>query len=145
MPLPGGRTDLAWGDFAASFARESGLPRRTVEHLLRVYGARAPEVLATATTPELREMFDPLTGAIAAEVLWAFREEGARTLADVIARRTMTGLGPDAGIGADVAAAKIARDTLGWDAGKVDMEVDAYRRWVSRYRPRALEQATIDA
>jgi glycerol-3-phosphate dehydrogenase len=145
MSLPGGRTDLAWGDFAASFARESGLPRRTVEHLLRVYGARAPEVLATATTPELREMFDPLTGAIAAEVLWAFREEGARTLADVIARRTMTGLGPDAGIGADVAAAKIARDTLGWDAGKVDMEVDAYRRWVSRYRPRALEQATIDA
>jgi glycerol-3-phosphate dehydrogenase len=145
MSLPGGRTDLAWGEFAASFARESGLPRRTVEHLLRVYGARAPEVLATATTPDLREMFDPLTGAIAAEVLWAFREEGARTLADVIARRTMTGLGPDAGIGADVAAAKIARDTLGWDAGKVDMEVDAYRRWVSRYRPRALEQATIDA
>jgi glycerol-3-phosphate dehydrogenase len=145
MSLPGGRTDLSWGDFAASFARESGLPRRTVEHLLRVYGARAPEVLATATTPDLREMFDPLTGAIAAEVLWAFREEGARTLADVIARRTMTGWGPDAGIGADVAAAKIARDTLGWDAGKVDMEVDAYRRWVSRYRPRALEQATIDA
>jgi glycerol-3-phosphate dehydrogenase len=145
ISLPGGRTDLAWGEFAASFARESGLPRRTVEHLLRVYGARAPEVLATATTPDLREVFDPLTGAIATEVLWAFREEGARTLADVIARRTMTGLGPDAGIGADVAAAKIARDTLGWDAGKVDMEVDAYRRWVSRYRPRALEQATIDA
>jgi glycerol-3-phosphate dehydrogenase len=145
MSLPGGRTDLAWGEFAASFARESGLPRRTVEHLLRVYGARAPEVLATATTPDLREVFDPLTGAIATEVLWAFREEGARTLADVIARRTMTGLGPDAGIGADVAAAKIARDTLGWDAGKADMEVDAYRRWVSRYRPRALEQATIDA
>ena len=145
MPLPGGRTDLAWGDFAACFARESGLPRRTAEHLLRVYGARAPEVLATASTPDLRENFDPLTGAIAAEVPWAFHEEGARTLADVIARRTMTGLGPDAGIGADVAAARIARDTLGWDAEKVDAEVDAYRRWVSRYQPRALEQTTIDA
>jgi glycerol-3-phosphate dehydrogenase len=147
MPLPGGRTDLAWGDFAAGFARMSGLPRRTVEHLLRVYGARAPEVLATASTPNLREIFDPLTGAIAAEVPWAFHEEGARTLADVIARRTMTGLGPDAGIGADVAAAMIARDTLGWDSAKVDAEVDAYRRWVSRYRPRALDlqQATIDA
>ena len=147
MPLPGGRTDLAWGDFAAGFARTSGLPRRTVEHLLRVYGARAPEVLATASTPNLREIFDPLTGAIAAEVPWAFHEDGARTLADVIARRTMTGLGPDAGIGADVAAARIARDTLGWDSAKVDAEVDAYRRWVSRYRPRALDlqQATIDA
>jgi glycerol-3-phosphate dehydrogenase len=68
MPLPGGKTDLAWGEFASSFARASGLPRLTVEHLLRVYGARAPQVLATASTPELREVFDPYTGAIAAEV-----------------------------------------------------------------------------
>jgi glycerol-3-phosphate dehydrogenase len=145
MPLPGGRSDLAWGDFAVSFARASGLPRQTVEHLLRVYGARAPEVLETASTPNLREVFDPLTGAIAAEVPWAFHEEGARTLADVMARRTMTGLGPDAGIGADVAAAKIARDALGWDAAKVAAEVNAYRRWVSRYRPRALKQTTVEA
>jgi len=145
IPLPGGRTDLAWDDFAVGFARASGLPRRTVEHLLRVYGARAPEVLETASTPDLREIFDPLTGAIAAEVPWAFHEEGARTLADVIARRTMTGLGPDAGIGADVAAAKIARDALGWDAAKADAEINAYRRWVSRYRPRALEKTTIEA
>jgi glycerol-3-phosphate dehydrogenase len=145
LPLPGGRTDPPWGEFAASFARASGLPRQTVEHLLRVYGARASEVLATASSPELRKVFDPFTGAIAAEVPWAYQEEGARTLTDVIARRTMTGLGPDAGIGADVAAAKIARDTLDWDAAKVDAEVDAYRRWVRRYQPRALEAATIDA
>ena len=145
MPLPGGMTDLPWGEFAASFARTSGLLRQTVEHLLRVYGARALEVLATASTPELREVFDPFTGAIAAEVPWAYHEEGARTLIDVIARRTMVGLGPDAGIGADAAAAKVARDTLGWDSAKVDAEVDAYRRWVSRYQPRALEATTIDA
>jgi glycerol-3-phosphate dehydrogenase len=144
-PLPGGRTDLPWSDFAASFARGSGLRRRTVEHLLRVYGARAPEVLASASTPELREVFDPITGAIAAEVPWAYNEEGARTLVDVIARRTMVGLGPDAGIGADAAAAKIARDALGWDTAKIDAEVDAYRHWVSRYRPRALEPNTIEA
>jgi glycerol-3-phosphate dehydrogenase len=145
MLLPGGRTNLPWGDFAASFARESGLPRRTVEHLLRVYGARAPEVLASASTPELRKVFDPFTGAIAAEVPWAYHKEGARTLADVIVRRTMVGLGPDAGIGADVAAAKIARDALGWDTAKLDDEVAAYRHWVSRYRPRALTAMTIDA
>jgi glycerol-3-phosphate dehydrogenase len=144
MPLPGGKTDLAWSEFASSFARGSGLPRLTVEHLLRVYGARAPQVLAMASTPELRKVFDPYTGAIAAEVPWAYHEEGARTLTDVIARRTMVGLGPDAGIGADVAAAKVARDTLGWDAAKVDAEVEAYRRWVSRYQPRALKATTID-
>ena len=145
MPLPGGKTDLPWGDFAATFARESGLSRRTGEHLLRVYGTRAPEVLAAASTPELRQVFDPFTGAIAAEVPWAYHEEGARTLADVIARRTMVGLGPDAGIGADVAAAKIARDAFGWDTAKLDAEVDAYRQWVRRYQPRALEPDTIEA
>jgi glycerol-3-phosphate dehydrogenase len=144
LPLPGGRTDLPWGEFAASFARSSGLPRRTVEHLLRVYGARAPEVLATASTPALREVFDPFTGAIAAEVPWAYQEEGARALTDVIARRTMTCLGPDVGIGADAAAAKVAREMLGWDAAKAAAEVADYRRWVSRYQPRALQATAID-
>ena len=143
MPLPGGKTSRPWGDFSAAFARASGLPRQSTEHLLRVYGARAPQVLATAVTPELREIFDPLTGAIAAEVPWAFREEGARTLSDAISRRTMTGLGADVGIGADLAAARIACNTLGWTAAKADTEVDAYRQWVTRYQPRALEPAMI--
>jgi glycerol-3-phosphate dehydrogenase len=142
MPLPGGKTSQPWADFATSFARGAGLPRQSTEHLLRVYGARAPQVLATATTPELREIFDPLTGAIAAEVPWAFRKEGAHTLSDVIARRTMTGLGADAGIGADLAAAQIARKTLGWDVAKAEAEVDAYRQWVTRYQPRALARAS---
>jgi glycerol-3-phosphate dehydrogenase len=142
MALPGGKTSRPWADFAAAFAREAALPRQSTAHLLRVYGVRAPEVLATASTPELRAVFDPLTGAIAAEVPWAFREEGARTLGDVIARRTMTGLGADAGIGADIAASRIARETFGWDPARAEAEVDAYRRWVSRYRPRALEPAT---
>lgn len=141
MPLPGGRTEIPWPEFAASFIRKSGLPRQSAEHLLRVYGVRAENVLATATTPALREVFDPLTGAIAAELPWAFHEEGACTLTDAIARRTMTGLNANAGIGADVAAAQIARSTLGWDAARAAAEVGAYRRWVSRYRPRALEPA----
>jgi glycerol-3-phosphate dehydrogenase len=138
-PLPGGRTPASWPEFAHAFVGRSGLSRRSSEHLLRVYGARAADLLATATTPELREVFDPLTGAIAAEIPWAFEREGASTLGDAIARRTMTGLNANAGAGADVVAARIAMDTLGWSAERAASEVDAYRRWVSRYRPRALE------
>jgi glycerol-3-phosphate dehydrogenase len=82
-----------------------------------------------------------LTGAIAAEIPWAFQREGASTLADVIARRTMIGLNANAGVGADVAAAQVARRTLCWDAERAAREVDAYRQWVRRYRPRALEDA----
>lgn len=139
-PLPGGRTSIPWPEFAAAFIEDSGLPRQSSSHLLQVYGARARDLLATATTPELREVFDPLTGAIAAEVPWVFEEEGASTLTDAIARRTMTGLNANAGIGADVAAAQIARRMLGWSALQAAHEVEGYRRWVSRYRPRALAE-----
>ena len=69
--------------------------------------------------------------------------EGARTLTDVMARRTMIGLGPSAGIGADIAAARVAQAVLGWDSARVDAEVMDYRRWISRYRPRALEPVSV--
>lgn len=140
--LPGGLTPSLWPAFRAEVLREVPVPARSAEHLLRVYGARAPELLATATTPALRSVIDPYTGAIAAEVPWAVEQEGARTLADIIARRTMAGLGPDVGIGADAAAARIARQTLGWDAARAESEVVVYREWVRRYRPRVLAPAT---
>jgi glycerol-3-phosphate dehydrogenase len=53
----------------------------------------------------------------------------------------MVGLNANAGVGTDVAAAQVARRTLGWDAERAAREVDAYRQWVCRYRPRALEDA----
>jgi glycerol-3-phosphate dehydrogenase len=145
LPLPGGGVAHAWGEFRDAFLRSSGLSVRSAEHLLRVYGSRAPELLEIATTPGLRAVFDPRSGAIAAEIVWAYREEGARKLSDVIARRTMVGLGPDAGIGADIAAARIARDALGWDKARARAEVDAYRAWVSRYQPRLLAPARSGA
>jgi glycerol-3-phosphate dehydrogenase len=73
-------------------------------------------------------------------VPWAFLREEARTLTDVLARRTMTGLNEDAGIGADRAMARIAQRTLGWDDARADAEVASYRRRVSRYRPHALAE-----
>jgi glycerol-3-phosphate dehydrogenase len=138
VPLPGGRMNGSWVEFQDRFRRDSPLSTHSTDHLLRVYGARASDLLATATTPELREMIDPLSGAIAAELLWGFAEEGARTLTDVIARRTMIGLGLDAGVGADATAADVAVRFLGWDPVRADAEVRTYREWVSRYRPRAL-------
>jgi glycerol-3-phosphate dehydrogenase len=145
IPLPGGRTRQSWPEFQAAFSRDAGLPEKSAMHLLRVYGTRAPSLLERATTPELRAIIDPARGAIAAEVPWAFEEEGARTLADLLARRSMVGLGPHAGVGADCAAASVARDLLGWDMARADAEIGAYRRWVSRYRPRRLEPANSGA
>jgi glycerol-3-phosphate dehydrogenase len=139
VALPGGRANGSWDAFEEAFSRESGLSAQSTEHLLRVYGSCAPAVLAMATDAELRHVFDPWSGAIVAEIRWAVEKEGARTLADIIARRTMTGLGPDAGLAAAAATAAMGRSLFGWDAARAEIELARYRDWVSRYRPRALE------
>lgn len=137
-PLPGAPVGQDWQAFRARFLANASLPLHASEHLLRVYGARAADVAAYAEARGLTAVIDEASGMIAAEVPWAFEREGARTLADVVARRTMSGLGPNAGIGPDAAIARVAQDTLGWDAQRVEREVAAYRDWVRRYQPRAL-------
>ena len=140
VPLPGAGNKVGdWEAFRERFGAASGLPAASADHLLRVYGTRAERVLELAReAPELREPFSPETGAIGAEVLLAVREELAETLADVLLRRTMVGLGPEVGLGADAAAAGIAQRYLGWDVARAEREVAAYRAYVARFTPRAM-------
>ena len=140
VPLPGGA--FADGEsvetLLGGLATESGLSQQSAAHLGRVYGARAVAVIALARVPgraELIAPFDADSGAIGAEVVYAFEEEAAVTLADCLLRRTMVGLGPRVGIGADEAAAAIAARHLGWDARRIRDEVAAYRAAVQRLRP----------
>ncbi|MCM3871967.1 MAG: glycerol-3-phosphate dehydrogenase [Pyrinomonadaceae bacterium] len=135
--LPGAVADFP--SFAEQFKRDSGLPSQTSERLLRVYGKRAAEVLKlVAQNKSLAESFDEETGGIAAEVVFSFQEEMAETLADCLLRRTMVGLNSSVGIGADKAAATIAKEFLGWSDTRVEKEVDGYRSYVERFQPRSL-------
>ncbi len=147
VPLPGG----AVGDFdafAAEFKVRSGLADELAERLLRLYGARAPDVLAMAgDDPSLRMPLGPSasveTGLIGAEVLYAFRHEMAQTLADALLRRTMVGMGPKVGLDVDEAAAKVAVDHLGWSEERAKSEVEDYRRYVERYKPRGFRERSV--
>lgn len=142
VPLPGGATpDFA--AFAADFKATSGLVEELAERLLKLYGTRAPEVLAEASEdPSLRmplvEPFTMETGIIGAEVLYAFRRELAQRLGDVLLRRSMVGYGPRVGLDVDRAAAEVAVRHLGWDWEQAECEVADYRRYIKRYRPRSL-------
>lgn len=84
--------------------------------LVGLYGSRADAVAALVAR-------DPALGAtlggghaIAAEVVLAFEEEMATSLADCLMRRTMLGLDADLGAGVLDGALRVAAEQLGWDA-----------------------------
>ncbi len=144
VPLPGGGVpDFA--AFAADFKGSSGLTEELSERLLRLYGARAPEVLEEAgDDPSLRVSLSPdpsvETGLMGCEVIYAFRREMAETLADALLRRTMVGLGPNVALDVDEAAASVAVDHLGWTEDRAREEVENFRRYVERYRPKTFRE-----
>jgi glycerol-3-phosphate dehydrogenase len=127
-PLPG----AAVPDFEAfrtDFNGRYGLSEAASDRLSRIYGTRASAVVELISDdPSLGEVFDLETGAIAAELVFAFKHELARTLSDCLLRRTMVGLNSSCGLNAVDAAASIARKYLGWSASRADQEAAAYRR-----------------
>ena len=144
VPLPGGAV-ADFAAFAADFKATSGLTDELSERLLRLYGARAPEVLEEAgDDPSLRVSLSPdpavETGLLGCEVLYAFRQEMAETLADALLRRTMVGLGPNVALDVDEAAASVAVEHLGWTEERAKEEVENYRRYVERYRPKSFRE-----
>jgi glycerol-3-phosphate dehydrogenase len=102
---------------------------------LRVYGADAPAIEEIADeTPELREKIHPELPYIGAEVVWAVREEMARTVEDVLSRRTRALLlGARASMeAAPRVAALIAKETnrdKAWEA----KAVQEYNKVAERY------------
>jgi len=140
IPLPGGAVQ-DFAAFAADFKATSGLTDELAERLLKLYGARAPDVLEMAgDDASLRLPLSPTptveTGVIGAEILYAFERELAQTLADALLRRTMVGLGPKVGLDADEAAAEVAAKHLGWTGEQAEKEVEGFRKYVERYRPK---------
>ncbi len=150
VPLPGGEAQ-DFQAFAAEFKATSGLTDELAERLLKLYGARAPEVLRLAgDDPSLRMPLGPSatveSGIIGAEVLYAFRCEMAQTLSDVLLRRTMVAYDPQVGLDVDEAAAQVGVRYLGWDEERARREVEAYRGYVERYKPKSMrweEPATV--
>ena len=88
-----------------------------VDRMLDIYGGRSIEVLAIARE-EKRTMFE-------AEVVFAFREEMARTLTDVVHRRVMTGLDADQGRSRYEDIADIAAKERGWDGAEREAQLGA--------------------
>ncbi|HSD47421.1 MAG TPA: glycerol-3-phosphate dehydrogenase/oxidase [Pyrinomonadaceae bacterium] len=110
-PLPGG----------GNFSDFKNIP----VHWPRIYGSRAREVAALAKR---------LDGVFEAEMVFAFEQEFAKTLADCFLRRTMMGLSADLGLSRIEEAASVGVKLLGWSEERARREVEAYREEISRMK-----------
>jgi glycerol-3-phosphate dehydrogenase len=97
-----------------------------IERLLQVYGGRAIDVIALANSKSpLGKTIDAADSVLAAEVVFAIREEMARTLNDIVYRRLMIGLDADQGRPLYEMIAAIAADELGWTDAERHAQIKA--------------------
>jgi glycerol-3-phosphate dehydrogenase len=103
---------------------------------LWVYGADSEEILKLgAQDPELLKPMHPDLTYCAAEVIWAVRHEMARTVEDVLARRTRAlFLNARAAISLAPRVAEIMARELGHDAGWVSTQVAEFSALAFHYQ-----------
>lgn len=102
--------------------------------LQRIYGSRSALITRlNADDPHLAEVFDEETGATAAEIVHAFRNEMAVTLTDCLLRRTMVAFNSRCGLNAVEAAADVGRRFLSWNNDHCVREISDYRDYVNRH------------
>jgi len=86
-----------------------------VRHLVHSYGSRAENVLQlTHDQARLAEAISPECRDIYAQVVYGIREEGARTISDIVLRRMQLGITASRGEQQADRIAEIAADELGW-------------------------------
>jgi glycerol-3-phosphate dehydrogenase len=115
---------------------EAALEPSTHEHLLGRYGTAADEVRALAVDrPDLADPLVPGLPYLRAEAVYAVRNEMARTLDDVLSRRTRARLlARDASAAAAGAVAALVAPDLGWSDTERDAQVEEYRAAIAAER-----------
>jgi glycerol-3-phosphate dehydrogenase len=137
VPLVGAESiDAARGELTGL-----GLPEELSERLLARYGSIAPEVgRPILRDPELGATLPGAAPYVGAEALYAVTHEGARSLEDVLSRRTRISFeAADGGLAAAPVVAPLVAGPLGWSTRRVREEVDSFARRVAR------ERAAVDA
>lgn len=121
-------------------AANDTIPAAVIENLAQNYGGRMDEVLALAEeNPELLERLCDRYPDIAAEVVYAVRNEMALTVEDVLFRRTGLGtIGTPGDAGINRVADLMAKE-LSWDAAERSRQIErAVAKFTSWARTRAV-------
>ena len=133
VPLPGVPAEGA--DLVTDLVRDHGswLEPLVAQHLVATHGTGCGAIVALANQDAtLRTPVAPAQPVLLAEVVHAARHEMARTLVDVVVRRTMLGTAGHPGKTIAQTCAEILARELGWTPTRVSAEIDALR---SFYEP----------
>ena len=120
--LPG-----AWGAAQArdALAALGCLSDSGIERMLSIYGGRAAAIARMCDDrPELSRALDETDRVLAAEVVFAIREEFALSLEDIVFRRLMVGLDADQGRGLYDEIAAIAAAETGWSPETIKQQLE---------------------
>ncbi|MBU3646311.1 MAG: glycerol-3-phosphate dehydrogenase [Candidatus Nanopelagicaceae bacterium] len=115
-------------------ANSFGVSEKTVEHLLNRYGSLIDEVLAPAA--DNKELLKPISkdlDYIAAEIVYAATHEGARSVDDVLSRRTRIAFeAKDQGLGVAEKVADLIAPYLAWKKTQKNASIKEYEQRVER-------------
>ncbi len=113
-----------------------GLDVDTATHLCGVYGARAPQLgVMIAADRSLGERIDPELSYVWAEIEFAARDDLARTVEDVLARRVpLLLVARDQGLGVCDRVAAMLSTIHGFDAAMIASQLAVYRAEVETSR-----------
>ena len=134
LPLVGADGYFALEQQKERISKESGLEVETVTHLLNRYGSLISELLELiADQPKLAKKLDSSLPYIKAEIVYAASHEGARTVDDVISRRTRLAFeAPEHGVHLAEEVANLIAPILGWSAKDKKQSVSEYEELVDR-------------
>ncbi len=127
--LPGGPL-IPWAEFRASAVmaaqQEFGIHTSIAQHLVDTYGARWRQVLECGHDSALLKRVQKGRPHLWANIFYAVHEEQAKTVADVMLRRTDLGLAADGNVRTARAVARRMADWLDWDSAQMQSELADY-------------------
>ena len=134
LPLVGADGYFALVQQVERLSEASGLDAQTITHLLNRYGSMISELLVLIDeNPKLAAKVDEDLLYIKAEIYYAASNEGARSVDDVISRRTRISFeARDHGVHLADEIATIIAPVLGWSAKERKASVAAYEELVDR-------------
>jgi glycerol-3-phosphate dehydrogenase len=145
LPLRGAE---GYAEVLAAASSTPGVAPAVVEHLANRYGGESRALLAMIERdPELAAPLVPGLPYLRAEALYAVRYEMARSVDDILSRRTRARLlARDASAAAAPAVAALVAGDLGWDEAEQERQVKAFRALVDEERTAAqLPETALDA